>query len=151
MDTRISEETGNRPDAAVADAAGRSHPDRTHNRPLATRLPFAVPAIAVAGYGGILLAFWLTFAGDATAVFAIAISTVYAVVYFGVPYLMNRMAERHAGPNDRRPSLFDFLEGDLDTITGRISGWSALVQVTLIPVALAFGTLAIGLVNIWLR
>lgn len=151
MDMRISEGARNHHAAAAVDAAGNGHPDRAHNRPPATKLPFAVPVIAVAGYGGILLAFWLTFTGDATAIFAIAISTAYAVVYFGVPYLMNRMAERHAGPNDRRPSLSDFLEGELDTITGRISGWSALVQVTLIPVALAFGTLAIGLINVWLR
>jgi hypothetical protein len=151
MDMRISEEPRSHPAGAAADSAGNGYPDRAHNRPPATKLPFAVPAIAVAGYGGILLAFWLTFTGDATAIFAIAISTGYAIIYFGVPYLMNRMAERHAGPNDRRPSLSDFLDGDLDTISGRISGWSALVQITLIPVALALGTLAIGLINVWLR
>ena len=109
-------------------------------------LPLAVPPLAGGGDFGIFAAFWLTFAGDSEAALAISMSTVYALVFFAVPYLMVRMAAKHGLPPGRRSSLSDFLNGDFETITGRISGWSALVQVALVPVALAFGTLAIGVI-----
>lgn len=151
MDMRIYVEKRGLQRDMLAGAPDGERPGRMHNRPTATTMPLSVPAIAVAGYGGILLAFWLTFAADGGAIFAIAIGTLYGIIYFGVPYLMNRMAAKYGTSNDPQSSLSDFLNGDLDTIAGRISGWSALVQVTLVPIALAFGTLAIGFIYIWLR
>jgi len=135
--------------AAVARAAVPDQPPgRDHNLPVATMLPLAVPGIAIAGYVGILAAFWLSFAGDTSAALAIGVSTVYGLVFFGVPYFMMRTAARH-GPSPDRPSLSEFLNGGFETNTGKISGWSALVQVALVPVALAFGTLAIGFIYVW--
>src|SRR5665213_1313410 len=39
----------------------------------------------------LLAIFWVTFAMSANALFMVAIGTVYATVFFGVPYLMNRI------------------------------------------------------------
>ena len=121
--------------------------ERTHNLPVATTLPAAVPAIAFAGYAGILFAFWLSFAGNVEAALAIAVSTAYAAMYFGVPYLMARMAEKH-GDSPHRQSLPTFIDGEFETITGRIGGWAAVVQIVLVPVGLAFGAFAIGMIYV---
>ena len=145
---RTSVEVAKRTPAAVHAGGPDRPPGRYHNLPGATLLPLAVPGIAIAGYVGILAAFWVSFASDASAALSIGVSTVYGLVFFGVPYFMMRTAARH-GPSSDRPSLSEFLNGGFETNTGRISGWSALVQVALVPVALAFGTMAIGFIYVW--
>jgi hypothetical protein len=122
-------------------------PDRSHNLPVATVLPVAAPAIAVAGYIGILASFWLSFAGDTSAALSISVSTFYGAVFFGIPYFMLRTAAKH-GASTERPTLAEFVRGNFDTIYGRIGGGAALVQVAIVPVGLAFGSLAIGLVYV---
>jgi hypothetical protein len=72
-------------------------------------------------------------------------------MYFGLPYLMNRTATRHGAEKRKPQSISDFLAGDFDTLTGRVSGWSAFVQYAFLPVALAFGALAIGIIMMSLR
>jgi hypothetical protein len=133
--------------AAQARITPEAHalPARTHNLPVATTLPTAVPAIAAAGYAGILAAFWLSFAANAEAGLSIAIGIVYAAVYFGVPYVLVRTADRHAPPS-RPKSLSDFTHGRFDTNSGQISGTAALVQIVLIPVSLALCAVAIGVI-----
>ena len=140
---------GSEPSSAIGSNPADIPPrhGRTHNLPVATTLPAAVPAIAVAGYAGILVAFWLSFAGNVEAALAIAVSTAYAAMYFGVPYLMVRLAEKHDGAPHRQ-SLHSFLSGEFETITGRIGGWAAVIQVVLVPVGLAFGALAIGMIYV---
>lgn len=133
----------------VSETVEHGHlPDRSHNLPVATVLPVAAPALAVAGYVGILASFWLSFAGDVSAALSITISTVYGAVFFGIPYFMLRTAARH-GASSERPTLAEFVRGNFDTIYGRVSGSSAFVQVAIIPVSLAFGSLAIGLVYVF--
>jgi hypothetical protein len=136
-----------RPSTARARVAPESHflPGRTHNLPVFTTLSTAVPAIAAAGYAGILAAFWLSFAANAEAGLSIAIGIVYAAVYFGVPYVLVRVADRHAPPSRPR-SLSDFIHGRFATNSGQISGTAALVQVVLIPVSLALCAVAIGVI-----
>jgi hypothetical protein len=121
-------------------------PERGHNLPVATTLPKGVLAIGIAGYAGILAAFWFAFGGNSEAAFVLVIVSLFALMYFGLPYLMNRTAAKH-GANERKPqSTSEFLMGDFDTFTGRISGWSAFWQYAFLPVALAFGALAIGII-----
>jgi hypothetical protein len=120
--------------------------ERGHNLPVATTLPKGVLAIGIAGYAGILGAFWFAFGGNSEAAFVLIIISLFALMYFGLPYLMNRTAARHGAKKQKPQSMSEFLMGDFDTFTGRISGWSAFVQYAFLPVALAFGALAIGII-----
>jgi hypothetical protein len=87
--------------------------------------------------------FWVTFSGSTSALFMVTIGTVYAAVFFGVPFLMIRI-----GGFERRSSLplVDFTEGQFDTIDGPIGGGEALLQVILVPLALGIGGTAIGFI-----
>jgi hypothetical protein len=82
--------------------------------------------------------FWLTFQHQAEAAFAVAVSIVYTVMYFGVPYVCYNIARGH-GQRVEAGRFGAFLHGDMITHTGRIRGWEAAVQVCSIPFALALG------------
>lgn len=139
------------PPAAVGSAmpeADLGHgPSRGHNLPVANVLPLAAPVLVVAAYTGIIAAFWLSFAADTSASLSIAVSTAYGIVFFGVPYFMLRTASKH-GQGGRRPPLSEFLHGDFDTIYGRLNGRAAFIQVILIPIVLALGSFAIGIIYV---
>jgi len=90
-----------------------------------------------------LAVFWVTFAMSANALFQVAIGTVYAIVFFGVPFLMSRIA---GVPGTATYSLGDFLDGRLDTFNGPIGGRDAVLQVIMVPSALTVGGIAIGFI-----
>jgi len=131
----------------TSDVAEFGHGSLGHNLPVSPTLPYAAPVLVVLAYAGVLGSFWLSFAGDSSAALSIGVSTFYALVFFGVPYALWRTEARH-GASPSRPALPEFLRGDFETIDGRISGRAALVQVLLVPVVLAFGSLAIGTIYV---
>ena len=91
----------------------------------------------------LLVVFWTTFAMSANATFMVAIGTLYAIVYFGVPFLMSRIA----GVSSKASfPLSVFLDGRFDTLYGPIRGWEALLQVILVPLSLSIGGVAIGFI-----
>jgi hypothetical protein len=119
-----------------------------HNTPTYDSLPYAAFGIPAGAAGAMMLAYWFTFGAYAEAAFMVAISTVYVLMFVGTPYVMARLGEqmlrdRHGG--HAAPNLRDFLDGAIATWTGPMSGWSAMIQVTLIPVGLAFATIGICL------
>ncbi len=122
-----------------------------HNLPLANSLPAGVLAIGIAGYLGVLGSFWMAFGSDGEAALVLVIVSMFGAIYFGLPYLIERTAAKHGFRERQRKSTSDFLTGDFDTFTGRVGGWSALIQYAFLPVALAFGALAIGIVMMALR
>ena len=91
----------------------------------------------------LLAVFWVTFATSANATFMVAIGTVYAIVFFGVPFLMSRIA---GNPSTASFSLGDFLDGRFDTLYGPIGGREALLQVIMVPLSLSIGGIAIGFI-----
>ena len=130
-------------------AAGLPH--RLHNQPehRYDTLPRGLYGVVAASYGFIMLAYWLTFGAEAESGLMVAVSTVYVGMAFGVFWTMAQLGEkllreRHGGR--KVPSLSDFLSGTIATRTGPMSGWSAAVQVALIPVGLAVATLAICII-----
>lgn len=96
-------------------------------------------------YGAMLLSLWLLFATDIGAFIALAICTMYFAMYFGTPAVMNRMAEK-AAPQPGPEPFGQFLRGELETYTGRISGWGALAQLLVIPGGITFGLICIGVI-----
>lgn len=105
-------------------------------------MPASVHIAALACWIAFLGLFWITFAFSANAEFMVVISTVYAVVFFSVPAIMARMAPKRSRKN---PNLLTFLSGQFDTLYGRISGWDAFVQVTIVPAALTLGGIGIAM------
>ena len=99
--------------------------------------------VALACWMGFLGVFVLTFLSSANALFMIAIDTVYAVMFFGIPWVFHRMTPKdETGPRD----FFSFLNGRVDTIYGPIRAGEALLQVILVPLLLGLGGIAIGLI-----
>jgi hypothetical protein len=99
--------------------------------------------IALLCWIGFLSVFWLTFWISANALFMVAISTVYAVVFFGVPYAMSRQVRNRP---DTSKSLLAFLREPFATLNGVMSGGEALLQVVLVPLCLTCGGIAIGII-----
>ena len=102
----------------------------------------AIYRIAFACWVFFLATFWVTFWVSAHALFMVVIGTVYAAVFFGVPYLMSRQAPRDI----HSPSLAEFMHRDVATFYGPIRGRDALVQVVLVPAVLSIGCVAIGII-----
>lgn len=99
--------------------------------------------IAIAGWIALLAVFWITFWSSANALFMVTISTVYAIMFFGVPYMMTRQI-----PNPPKParSFTTFLNSPFATIDGTMPGWEALLQVILVPFCLVCGGIAMGMI-----
>lgn len=91
----------------------------------------------------LLAIFWVTFAMSANALFVVAIGTVYATVFFSVPYIMSRIG---GFSRTSSISLGDFLRGRFETLYGPIGGREALMQVILVPFCVGLGSIAIGFI-----
>lgn len=138
--------------AAVADAkrAGKlgadlSRWDARSGAEVTDHLHPGVFGLFIAIYCSMLLVLWLVFGTDINALIVLAISTVYFAMYLGVPVLMTRMAEK-AGAPPVRGSFGSFLRNEIDTYTGRVGGWGAIVQMVTIPAGLTFAFICIGLI-----
>lgn len=83
-------------------------------------------------YVGMMLLFLLTFMGSAPTVFAIGICIVYGLLFFGTPLVLYRVSGQ--SPDGR--GWADFLNDKVETNTGVISGWAALVQICIVPASL---------------
>lgn len=99
--------------------------------------------LAVLCWAGLVGVFWITFRVNTNAMFAVVVGTFYALVFFGVPTIMLRMAPKKPG---EKPSLAEFLRGRFDTIYGSIPARDAMLQVILVPVALGLGAVAMAII-----
>lgn len=99
--------------------------------------------LAVLCWAGLMAVFWVTFHVSTSASFMVAVGTVYACVFFGVPFVMIRMSP---GANATFPSFDEFLRGRFDTIHGPIAARDALLQVIMVPLALGLGGVAMGII-----
>jgi len=106
-------------------------------------VPGSVGLMILGVYALIMAAFLVLFARDTEAGLMVAISGVYFTVYLAVPAIFFR-TEGRSGDID----LQRFLKDGLDTWTGHVGGHEAIVQILLIPVALAIAITAIGIISI---
>ncbi|MEO6074588.1 MAG: hypothetical protein ABIP67_15295 [Burkholderiales bacterium] len=87
--------------------------------------------------------FWVTFWVSANALFMVVIGTFYAVMFFGVPYMMLRMVP---GRTNAKGPFFVFLEKPFAIIDGTMHGYEALLQVVMVPACLILGGTAIAFI-----
>jgi hypothetical protein len=99
--------------------------------------------IALACWICLLAVFWTTFWVSSNALFQVVIGTVYAVIFFGVPYEMSRI---YPGKRSPDKSIWQFMKQPFRTRTGTMRGYEALLQVILVPVALTLGGSVIGMI-----
>ncbi|MGB3810389.1 MAG: hypothetical protein WA943_09835 [Parvibaculum sp.] len=116
------------------------------NVPLAPDLHPGVFVAAIGGWAWLFGAFWLVFGGQREGAFMMAVDTAFLAVFFGTPYLLKRTADRFLKREEHHGSFADFLHGDVQTWTGTLSGWSALIQVIVVPFSVALGMTAIGFI-----
>lgn len=91
-------------------------------------------------------AFWATFGGEGESALILSVDTVFLVVFFGIPFALKHTADRFLNRKDESGRWADFLHMDVETFTGRVSGWGALIQVTVVPFSVALGMTAIGFI-----
>jgi hypothetical protein len=117
-------------------AAGRpvaNIPPTNDMHPIAIAMPLIAPAALFA-------AFWLTLAGSELSLIP-AVSTLTVMMLLGLITACGVFAHK-VEPNrthTRTRTFREFLNGEVDVGTGRISGRVAFRQVATIPVAVAIG------------
>lgn len=91
----------------------------------------------------VLLSFWATFQGDKEALFMVAISAVYLVAYMGTPYILMR-----AGKEKQKDaqSFGRFLSEPFETWTETITGRGAMIQILMVPTAIAIAVLGMCII-----
>jgi hypothetical protein len=94
---------------------------------------------------------WACFAAaDREAGLAVAVVTLISMIYLGGIALGARYsASNEQGGLGR--SFHQFLRGRVDIATGIISGREAMVQIAMLPMSLAIGSAAMGLIWVAIR
>ena len=99
--------------------------------------------IALGCWACFLAVFWATFWTSSNALFQVVIGTVYAAMFFGVPYEMSRI---YPGKRQSEKSIWQFMAGPFGARTGTMRGYEALIQVISVPVLLTIGGTVIGVI-----
>jgi hypothetical protein len=121
-------------------------PDRapqTGPTPAAPDIAPGVGRLIVASYVSLVLVLFTFFTGSLSAMFAVTIAAGFVAIFFAVPRIFFSV-EPEAG---RQPSLPEFVEKGVNTLTGHSSGRDALLQMLIVPVLLTLGLLAMGIVG----
>lgn len=126
----------------------------TERQPIASdAVPNSLPAtcvhpgaiiIALVAAGYLVVACWITFAGGETSL-VLAVVTLILVAMFGLIAGCGALARNVEPDRKSTRSFAEFIEGDVDIETGRITGREALVQIAAMPIILAIGgTMILG-------
>ncbi len=107
---------------------------------------FGIPTVI---WGSMAASYALFFFGlilgtghDGRALFMIAISMLYAVMYFGTAFVLNGL-----GASVRGKQKSQWIQGKFDTFTGRMSFGAVYGQMLVVPIMFALFGLAIALIR----
>jgi hypothetical protein len=101
--------------------------------------------IAVAAAVWFVVTAWLAFAWGPEIDYLLVIVTLFFTIFFFVFLLTASFSVHDARWPVRRTSFRQFLNSDIRIGRGTMNGHEVLIEITLIPVALAFGATLIGL------
>jgi hypothetical protein len=118
-------------------------PAASVSAPVETVMHPHVYRIALVCWACLMAVFWATFWVSSNALFHVVIGTVYAIIFFGVPYEMSRI---YPGKRTSDKSIWQFMAEPFRTRTGTMQGYEALLQVILVPLCLTIGGTAIGII-----
>jgi hypothetical protein len=108
---------------------------KVHDVHLFDDIPPSIRGGFAASWVALFALFWGFFAWGREATFAVMVSTLFATMYFGVPFIMARQTSPRTG----------YFSSEIQTCTGPVSTSAAAVQIMLIPVALL---IAIGVMGV---
>jgi hypothetical protein len=111
-------------------------------------LAFRLPMMATAWF---LISLVISFADTLETGYLMAIVVGFGIIFFGLTIGLALHASGSARWLGSAQSYRRFARGEVGVHTGRISGREAIVQLTVLPVTLALGGMAIGLVYIFVR
>jgi hypothetical protein len=116
---------------------------RPNSLPATSIHPGAI-AIALVAAAYFVIACWVTFAGGEASLVLAVVSLILAVMFGLLAH--GGALSRNVKPDCRLSRSFhEFLNGDVDIETGRITGRAALLQIAAMPIILALGgTLILG-------
>ena len=112
------------------------------------------PAVFQIGLGGaiwFLAVSWLYFAWGTHVDLDLAVATGLFVMFFSLLLVMANGIINDPRWLQNRVSFGEFLKSKVATYTGKIRGRDALIEITLIPLSLAFAASIIGLAWVYLR
>lgn len=119
--------------------------ERTREKPVKEVHP-AVVKIALGAVLAGLAGMWLTFGWTLEIGYLLAIVSVFALIFFATFLLPLSYTSDDPRWRRRRTSFARFLEQRIPIYDARLPGREVLLQIALLPVALAFAFTAIGLV-----
>jgi hypothetical protein len=120
---------------APAIVAGRpvaNKPPTNDMHPIAIAMPLIAPAAMIA-------AFWLALAGSELSLIP-AVTTLTVMMLLGLITACGAFPHKVESNGIRTRSFWEFLNGEVDVETGRISGRVAFRQVAAIPIVVAIGS-----------
>ncbi len=107
--------------------------------------PLVIRAAVVASVW-FVIAMAISFSGGIEADYLLAVVIGFSVIFFTLVLSLARYAAAHAPGGAPDDSLDEFLDEDVAINTGSVSGKEALVQVLMLPIALAIGATMIGFI-----
>jgi uncharacterized SAM-binding protein YcdF (DUF218 family) len=110
----------------------------------ALELPPRVWLLLLGAYLTILGLLWLGFGTSTEGVIVLVVDTVFFAAFFTAPWVVMQIAR--ATGQVEGGGFAEFLRRGLDTPSGQLTARDAMLQVALVPVALAFGIAAIALI-----
>lgn len=138
-------------DTLVTTASPEARVEAPATTKVTSQLHPEVLGLTVGAYVAMITTFWVGFwAGDIVFTIAMGIVTLCLVAGVGLPYLMGRDKARfwaRHGVTEKKAGTFrDFLNGQFETATGKVSGFGALVLVATVPICLTGGAIAMAMV-----
>ena len=93
-----------------------------------------------------VIAMAISFSGGIEADYLLAVVVGFSVIFFTLVLSLARYAAAHTNGGAPDDSLDEFLDEDVAINTGSVSGKEAMVQVLMLPIALAVGATMIGFI-----
>jgi hypothetical protein len=111
-----------------------------------SEMPSALYVLIFAAYAWMLGAAWYAFGRDTGTEFVLAMATVLAAVFFGIPLAMRKTAKPRLSKPQRTGTAkrLRIATAHVETATGSLPAWHAWLEVLLIPFALATAATLIG-------
>src|SRR5882762_6398737 len=114
------------------------YPANDPSPPVETTIHPVAVALPIATFAWFILAIWIGFGAGETSL-VLAVVTFLGIMYFSLISGGSALARDVRIGRTRRRSFREFLDGDVEIATGRITGREALEQMAILPIALAGG------------
>lgn len=124
------------PEEAVAARASAQHEARTFN------LPASVWGIMMTSYAIFFGALAIAMGHDRSAIFVVAVSILFALMYFGTTFALNSLSA--AGRKDEKR---DWVKGKFETLGGTMSYGDIFGQMLVLPILFALFGIAVIIIR----